>query len=99
MRTERFSFGAVESRFQGRLGLVSSRSTVARAQKEDKEDLELGKAVNKSTDSWASSLQRVIPASRIFVAALVWIGLFFMITIMNSETGGGGRPGRRGPRK
>lgn len=50
-------------------------------------------------DSWASSLQRVIPASRIFVAALVWIGLFFMITIMNSETGGGGRPGRRGPRK
>lgn len=49
MRTERFSFGAVESRFQGRLGLVSSRSTVARAQKEDKEDLELGKAVNKST--------------------------------------------------
>ena len=49
IRSERFSFGSRRLDSQnGRLGLVSSRTAVARAQKEDKDDQELDKAEKKS---------------------------------------------------
>ena len=61
IRTERCSFGVAGSRFRGleggRLGLVSSRTVVVRAQKEDKEGQELDKVEKKSSGKVSSSLQ------------------------------------------
>lgn len=49
-------------------------------------------------ESWSSSVQRAPMVSRIFMAAFVWMSLFFGISVANNEVSGG-RPGRRGPRK
>lgn len=48
--------------------------------------------------SWRSSFQHVNSASQIFMAAFVWISLFFGISVMDNEMGGG-RKGRRGRRQ
>lgn len=51
-----------------------------------------------AAESWTSRAQRANIVSRIFMVTFLWISLFFGICVANNELGGG-RPGRRGPRK
>ncbi|KAG0631235.1 hypothetical protein M758_1G237500 [Ceratodon purpureus] len=71
---------------------------VVRAQEEEKESLELEKVDEKPSESWTSSVERANAVSRIYMATFVWVSLFFGISVANNEVGGG-RHGRRGPRK
>lgn len=97
IRIRRRSFGALESRrFRSETGRL--RNFVVRAREGDKEKLGIDKVEGKSLESWTISFRRANITSRIFMAAFVWISLFFGISVANNEVSGG-RPGRRGPRK
>lgn len=102
VRAKRFGFSVVEAKpresTKARLGLARSRSAVVCAKKEDVEHQDLEKAESNSSESWTSRAQRANIVSRIFMVTFLWISLFFGISVANNELGGG-RPGRRGPRK
>ncbi|KAH8938950.1 hypothetical protein BDL97_15G010700 [Sphagnum fallax] len=78
------------------LGFGGLQSVVTCAEKED-EEKELLEPAPRIDASQTPSWQRASMSSKIFMAALVWISLFFGICIMDNDVGGG-RKGKRGPR-
>jgi len=80
------------------LGFPRARSVVTRSKKVEDGEQELSKDDRELPASW-SSIQRANTVSKIFMAAFLYISLFFGISIMDNEMGGGGKGGRRRPRQ